>query len=158
MAEVLRRVWLYERLQPSTYGVWKNGIEVYPFYLRSLRNIRPDFITRESGYEVHSRAEAAGFTQFEKPWRRPQFLACAPKLDWLEDRMLYLPRNLKFDTLNVLGKVCEWRPRSGIALQIFEQLGLDYCAVDGLGIFDYYEPESVEPWTLVFGAARHKGN
>ena len=84
-------------------------------------------------------------------------MACAPKLDWLEDRIVHLPRHLKFDTLNELGKVCEWRPRSGIALHIFEQLGLDYCAVDGLDIFDSYKPELAEPWTLVFGAARHRG-
>ena len=136
-------------------GKWNRSVS---FYLRSLRNIRPDFITRESGYEVHRWAESSGFTQAEKPWRWPQFMAYAPNLDWLEDRVVYLPRHLKFDTLNVIGKVCEWLTRSGISIQVFQQLGLDYCAVDGMHISDDYKPDSKEPWMMVFGAARRKGD
>ena len=143
----------------ATFHVWcvKNGIEVYPFYLRSLHNIRPDFISRESKHDIDCWATAAGYTQVEKQWRWKSFLACAPKLDCLEDRVVNLPKEMSFDTIGKIGKVAEWRPMSGIALQIFDRLNLDYHAIGGLELFKYYQDESVVDWKLIFGSARHQG-
>ena len=107
----------------------KNGIEVYPFYLRSLRNIRTDFIARESEQEASSWADRNGFHQAATPCWRKQFLACAPKLVRLEDRILNLPSHLVADTIDKLGHVCEWRPRSGIAPGVFESLGISLYTI-----------------------------
>ena len=143
----------------ATLHVWciKNGIEVYPFYLRSLRNIRPDFISRESNHDIECWATRAGYTRVEKPWWWKPFVACAPKLDWLMDRVLTLPKELSIDDMERIGKVAEWRPKSGIALQIFDRLRLDYHAIGGLELFKYYQDDSVNEWKLVFGSARHQG-
>lgn len=135
----------------------KNGIEVYPFYLRSLRNIRPDFITREDDRNIQLWATEEGFSRIEKPWWWEQFLACAPKLDWVEDRIVNLPRLLKIGTMDGLGRVGEWNPKSGICLQIIDNLGLDYHAIGGSGLFQDYRITECNKWKLIFGSARHRG-
>ena len=88
-----------------TCMVRKNGIEVYHCYLRSLRNIRPDFITRESERGISAWAAQTGFQRVEVPWMWRQFLLCAPKLDWLEDSIANLPRHLAIGTIDSLGPV-----------------------------------------------------
>ena len=54
----------------ATFHVWRveNGVEVYPLYLRSLRNSRPDFATRESKHEIALRAEREEYKRVGRPW------------------------------------------------------------------------------------------
>ena len=122
---------------------------MYPFYLGSLRSIIPDFISRESKHDIDCWAETAGYTQAEKPRRWTSFAECAPKLDWLEDRIVHLPRHLSFDTICRLGEVAERKPFSGIAMRIFDELNLDYHSVGGLDLFQYYRCGSVSGWKLI---------
>ena len=56
-----------------------------------------------------------------------------------------------------LGLFGEWKPRSGIGMQIFDTLGLDYRAINGLSLFDRCKAHSDSTWKLIFGSARHKG-
>ena len=135
----------------------KNGIESYPYYLRSLRDIRPDFVTRENRHNVDMWAHETGFIEVAKPWRWKQFTSCAPKLDWLEDRVVNLPRHLKIGNTSCLGLYGEWPPLSGIGLQIFDDLGLDYRAINGMSLFGLYKHDTDATWKLIFGSARHKG-
>ena len=118
---------------------------MYPYFLRSLHSIRPDCITRSTEREIVARAEGKGFQQVGKPWWWKQFLACAPKLDWMEDRLINLPLHLAIGTIDCLGLVCEWRPFSGIGIQIFDSLGSDYRAIEGLSLLNDYSTDG--KWT-----------
>ena len=91
----------------ATSHAWcvENGIEVYPFYLRSLRNARPDFITRESEREISLWAERAGYSRVSLPWWWASFLECAPRLDWVEERVANLPKHLDYGEI---GLMCSW--------------------------------------------------
>ena len=84
-------------------------------------------------------------------------MACAPKLNWLEDRIVNIPRHLSIGAMNRMGLVCEWRPFSRIWLQIFESLGLDYRALGGLSLFEPYWNEGEKERKFIFGSARRKG-
>ena len=143
----------------ATFHVWriKNGIEAYPFYLRSLHNVRPDFITREDERNIALWAAEEGFNRAGKQWWWKQFLACAPKLDRIDGRIVNLPRMLKIWTMDGLGRVGEWGPKSGTALQIFDNLCLGYHAIDGYDLFDYYKLPYCTIWKLVLGSERRKG-
>ena len=143
----------------ATLHIWciENGVEVYLFYIRSSRNIRPDFTTRESEHEVARWANQHGFSQVEIPSWWKQFLSRAPKLGWLESPMANLPRHLDTGAIGRLGPVCEWRPLSGIGLQIFDSLGMDYYAIDGLLLSQPYCSDVEREWELIFGSARRKG-
>ena len=121
----------------ATFHVWcvKNGLAVYPFYLRSVRNVRPDFITRESEREISLWAGSSGYKRIGRPWRWESFIAYAPRLNWIEDRVVNIPRKLNAEAPQQMGPVAEWRPRGGITMQIFSELGSKYVSLGGLNLF-----------------------
>ena len=119
--------------------------------------MRPDFITSESEHEIQNWAARAGFKQADKHWRWGQFLLCAPKLDWVEDRIANLPRQLPIGTVDLLGPLAEWRHLIVIALKISDRLGSNYHSLGRVGIFDYYRDETICGRKLIFGSERRKG-
>ena len=85
-------------------------------------------------------------------------MACAPILDWVEDRIGNFPRRLAIGGVDLLGPVDEWGPYSGISMGIFDALGVDYRVLGGLGIFEYYRGGAITGRKLIFGPGRHKGD
>ena len=143
----------------ATFHAWcvENGIEVYPFYLGSLRNSRPDFITRESDRGSSLWAERAGYSRVLRPWWWTSVLECAPRLGRIEDRVVNFPQHLNYDAIGLIGPVAEWRPTSGALMQIYEGSGLRYSALGGLNMCTDYRADSTTEWRLIFGSVRHHG-
>ena len=136
-------------------GEWSRSV---PLYLGSLRDGRPYIVTLESDREIEQWADTSGYKLVGKPWRRIAFVSFSQRLGWIEGTVVNLTMRLTVDTFERLGHVAEWRPLSGIAMQIYGQLGLDCHAVGGFGIFRYYSDEAVSEWKLICGASRHQGD
>ena len=119
--------------------------------------MRTDFVTRESEHEVHNWATDDGFKQADKHWRRKHVLACAPKLDWVGDRVVNLHGEIAIGTVDPLGPVAEWRPLIGIAIKIFDKIGMRYQSSGGLGISDYYRGDTISDVELVSESAMRNG-
>ena len=84
-------------------------------------------------------------------------MACAPQINWVEDRIANLPSRLGDATSLQMGPVAEWRPASGVDLQIFSELALMYGALGGLPLFKDYQMDESTKWRVIIGSAMRQG-
>ena len=103
------------------------------------------------------RPERAGYKRTEKPWWWSNFLQCATRSGWVEARIVNIPTQLRADITASIGSMAEWRPYSGAAMEIREELGLSYNALGGMGISATYHADTADGWELLFGSGRRRG-
>lgn len=84
------------RMVAALHVRWvKQGIEVYPFCIRRLRNARPDFITSASVCDIDHWAYGHQFAKIDMRWRRNRFARCSPLTDWAGGRVANFPKPLE---------------------------------------------------------------
>ena len=94
------------------------------FFLRSLRNISADFITRAQPSEIERWAASRDFKKVTMPWRRKDFLRGIPKIDWFTEGV-ERPRYSFLTVRNQLSfNVAEWDASNGIGLQFWRSKGI----------------------------------
>ena len=85
----------------------KQGIEVYPPCRKSIRNIKPDFTDGDSERDIEQWAFEHHFAKIERRWRWNIVLRCAPRVEWVGDRILNLQKPKTFGDMSMFAPVAE---------------------------------------------------
>ena len=139
----------------------KYDIAAFPYLLRSLRNISADFATLASAVKIQQWAESRNFTQINLPCRWSEFIACAPKIEWIAERA----ERPRFSPTSVAGalpyNVAEWNARNGIGIQYRGDPNIWPVFIDirAVGFNERIRKSGISPWgggplILVIGSAR----